>query len=83
MELGLHTDVGEKTDCCIDPYLILLTIPHCVIFKIPLALLLILGQACSTGSHSGLLWLQLPQLEAVKLTVAALSMALSLSANWI
>ena len=44
---------GDKTHCHIDPYLLLLTIAQCVIFKAHLALLLLLDQGCSTG---GLVW---------------------------
>ena len=41
----------DKTDCYIDPYLLLLTIAHCVIFKAHLALLLLFGQGCATGDQ--------------------------------
>ena len=44
---------GDKTDCNVDLELLLLTIARCVIFKTHLALLLLLGQDCSTG---GLIW---------------------------
>ena len=44
---------GGKTDCHIDALLLLLTTARYVIFKTHIALLLLLGQGCSTG---GLVW---------------------------
>ena len=61
---------GDKTNYYIDPQFLLLTIACCVIFKIFLALLLLLGQGCSTG---GLLWATDPSRRTLRDSKLALT----------